>query len=410
MCREIVKSKQIEKSREIKEDGNSIYSIRRQDLKAEKIRPYRLEKTEALSTRKLWEEVFFEDSREFVDYYYRYKAPENTTFVLKEQEEILAMLHLTPYRIVLSAPTKKERNVSYIVGVATKKVWRHKGCMRSLLREAFLELYQRKEPFTFLMPANPAIYRPFSFAYIYERKEYFLSGGKLQKDKLEWLAEDNRRSLSLQDNKGETYTMRLANVNDISRLSAFSEAVQERQYEFYLKHTEPYFRTLLKETESQKGGIFLFEGQDGLSAFVVCALDGKEPFFQELLYEEEARGLMEEIFQEKEKRKPIIMARLIHIETMLSMLESQVDKELILEIEDKDIPANEGIYLWNVGSAYSRVGRLFVKEMPEGKVSIKISIEELTRQIFTGSCGNPELEKAWLGVCTCTSGNINEIV
>ena len=410
MSRETERNKEIKGNRKMREDGNSIYNSRQKELKAEKIKPYRLEKMEVLSTRKLWEEVFFEDSREFVDYYYLYKAPENTAFVRKEQGEIISMLHLTPYQIVLKTPEKNERNVSYIVGVATKEAWRHKGCMRSLLREAFLELHQRKEPFTFLMPANPAIYSPFSFAYIYERKEYFLHGGKLQKEKLVWLAEDNSRCLSLQDNKGRTYTMRLANANDISRLSAFSEAVQERQYEFYLKHTESYFRMLLKETESQKGGIFLFERQDKLSGLVVCALDGQEPFFQELLYEEEGRALIEEIFQEKEKRKPIIMARVIHLEAMLSMLASREEKELVLEIEDKDIPANEGVFLWKACSAYSRVSRLSVQEMPEREVRVKASIEELTRQIFTGKCGNKDLEKAWLGVCICSKGNINEIV
>lgn len=394
----------------MREDGKRIYNSGRQELKEEKIESYRLEKTEVLSTRKLWEEVFFEDSREFVDYYYLYKALENTAFVRMEQGEIISMLHLTPYRIVLKAPEKKESNVSYIVGVATKEAWRHKGCMRSLLREAFLELHERKEPFTFLMPANPAIYSPFSFAYIYERKEYFLNGGKLQKEKLVWLAADSRRCISLQDNKGRTYTMRLANANDTGRLSAFSEAVQEKQYEFYLKHTEPYFRMLLKETESQKGGIFLFERQDKLSGLAVCALDGKEPFFQELLYEEEGRELMEEIFREKEKRKPIIMARVIHLETMLSMLASREEKDLVLEIEDKDIPANKGVFLWKAGRAYSSVNRLSRQEMQEREGIVKASIEELTRQIFTGKCGNPELEKAWQGVYICAKGNINEIV
>ncbi|MBD5465979.1 MAG: GNAT family N-acetyltransferase [Lachnospiraceae bacterium] len=394
----------------MEEGSRKTYDSRLQNMELEKLKLQKLEKREVLSTRKLWEEVFSEDSREFVDYYYSDKASENTAFVLKDREEIISMLHLTPYQAVLRALQRKEENVSYIVGVATKAIWRHKGCMRKLLHEAFLELYKRKEPFAFLMPADPDIYRPFSFEYIYERKEYSLQEGKLSEEKLVWLAEDNGRSLSLQDNQGETCTIRLANANDIGKLSSFAQAVSEEQYDFYINHTEQYFQVLRKEIESQKGGIFLLERQGKLSAYAVCALDGKAPFFQELLYKEEEKPLVEMIFLEQERRKPVIMGRVMHTETMLTMLESQIEKELILEIEDKDIPANEGIFLWKAGKGYSRAGRLAVKEHTEMKVRIKASIGELTKQIFTGSCGNPALEEAWQGVCVYVNGNINEIV
>lgn len=377
----------------------------------EKLILQKLEKSEVMSTRKLWEEVFSEDSREFVDYYYSDKASENMTFVLKEREEIISMLHLTPYQAVLRALQRKEGNVSYIVGVATKETWRHKGCMRKLLCEAFLELYKRKEPFAFLMPADPEIYRPFSFEYIYERKEYFLHEGKLSEEKLVWLAEDNSRSLFLQDNQGETCTIRLANANDIGKLTAFAEAVLAHRYDFYLKHTEKYFKVLIKETESQKGGIFLFERQEKLLGYAVCALDGREPFFQEILLKEKGRSqLTGELFLAKEMKKPIIMARIMHIEAMLSMLESHEEKELLLEIEDKDIPLNQGIFQWNIGKGYSKVQRL-QEEMPDTlKTMIKITIKELSQQIFTGKCSNPALEEAWKGIYVYKNGMLNEIV
>lgn len=386
------------------------YNPNLQKIELEKLKLQKLEKTKVLSTRKLWEEVFSEDSGEFVNYYYSYKGPENTAFVWKDREEIVSMLHLTPYQAVLKAFERKERNVSYIVGVATKETWRHKGCMRKLLCEAFWELHKRKEPFAFLMPADPEIYRPFSFEYIYERREYSLREGKLSEEKLIWLAEDNSRSLSLQDDQGETCTIRLANVNDIGKLTAFAEAVLAHGYDFYLKHTEKYFKVLMKEIESQKGGIFLFERQEKLLAYAVCALDGEVPFFQELLYEEEEKTLLEGVFGEKERKKPMIMARVIHTEAMLSMLESQEEKELILEIQDKDISVNEGVFQWNAGKGYSRVRRLSPREKTKTKVRIKATIWELTRQIFTGSCGNSALEEAWQGVCVYVNGNINEIV
>lgn len=399
-------------------------------LESDKLKLHRLEKAEVLSTRKLWEEVFSEDSREFVDYYYRNKAPENTAFVWKDRGEVISMLHLTPYNAIFNSFERKEREVSYIVGVATKEAWRQKGCMRKLLCEAFSELHKREEPFAFLMPADPKIYSPFSFEYIYERKEYFLHEGKLSEEKvpegklhegkqseeklseekLVWLAEDNSRSISFPGKQEETYTMRLATANDIGRLAVFAEAVLAEEYDFYLKHTEQYFKVLLKEIESQKGGIFLFEKKGKLSAYGVCALDGSAPFFQELLYEKEEKTWIETLFGEKEKKKPVIMARVTHVEAMLSLLESQEEKQMLLEIRDKELPANEGVFLWNMGRGYSKVRRLSVKERLGTQVRVTATIKELTRQIFTGSCGNPALEEAWQGVHIYGNGMINEIV
>ena len=45
--------------------------------------------------RKLYEEIFDEDTQAFVDYYFRVKAAENEIFVVEnEKQEILATLHL----------------------------------------------------------------------------------------------------------------------------------------------------------------------------------------------------------------------------------------------------------------------------------------------------------------------------
>ena len=43
----------------------------------------KLEQSEHQKTRKLWETVFSEDSREFLDYYYFFKAKNNEIFVIE---------------------------------------------------------------------------------------------------------------------------------------------------------------------------------------------------------------------------------------------------------------------------------------------------------------------------------------
>ena len=116
------------------------------------------------ATRPLWEEVFYEDSAQFTDYYFAYKAEKNIGYVIGKNPYD-AMMFRTPYRMQIG---EVQRDISYIVGVATRKECRHRGYMRQLLMHSFGEMYEEKEPFAFLMPANPAIYEPFDFQYIYE--------------------------------------------------------------------------------------------------------------------------------------------------------------------------------------------------------------------------------------------------
>ena len=59
----------------------------------------KLEQNEHGKTRELWEQVFPEDTKEFLDYYYFVKARDNQIYVIEEEGEIRSMLQLNPYEI-----------------------------------------------------------------------------------------------------------------------------------------------------------------------------------------------------------------------------------------------------------------------------------------------------------------------
>ena len=77
-------------------------------------------------TRKLYEEIFSEDSVSFVDYYYTEKTKDNTIYVVEEDGAVRAMLHLNPYTLMVNG---KEEPSHYIVAVATEKEYRKRGYM-----------------------------------------------------------------------------------------------------------------------------------------------------------------------------------------------------------------------------------------------------------------------------------------
>ncbi len=133
-----------------------------------------LKEEEKFWCRNLWEEAFPEDSKEFVNYYFKEKLKDNRILALKEGEKIDAMIHLNPYLLNVR---NLQWNVDYLVGVATDKKKRHRGYMSQLLHRMMADMSQEKVPFCFLMPADEAIYRPFGFTFIF-RKPIFKPGKK----------------------------------------------------------------------------------------------------------------------------------------------------------------------------------------------------------------------------------------
>ncbi len=107
-------------------------------MRENKMKIRKLDQSEHGKTRSLWEQVFSEDSQEFVDYYYYIKTKDNTIYVIEEDDEIRAMLQLNPYQVKLQESVVPS---DYIVGVATQAEYRGRGYMRNLLIHALQDQY-----------------------------------------------------------------------------------------------------------------------------------------------------------------------------------------------------------------------------------------------------------------------------
>ena len=289
----------------------------------------KLEGEDCKSLRALWEEVFYGDSRKFTDYYFKEKAALNHGYVLRDGEMPASMLYLSPYPVMLrSGDTFACRELNYIVGVATKEPYRHRGCMDRLLKEALRDMYGKAQPFTFLMPADCAIYRPYQFTYIYRRTEYTLGNGPVT-------------------GMGKTCTMggmKKMGKEDLPFLAEFAQAYMERHYDVFIRRDIPYFTRMEKELQAQEGGIFLAGEKDGIKGY--------------LLYAEEEQGEIQEAVWEGEygawglpahptgQKTPVIMARTVDAKAMLSLLRAKSGSiTLRIRVSDPVLDGNNGI--WN---------------------------------------------------------------
>lgn len=228
-----------------------------------------------LATRPLWEEVFSEDSKAFTDYYFSNKALSNTTFICRHLStgQIVSMVHLTPYEMTIQ---KTGVPTFYIVGVATKKSHRHRGLMSTLLNKSFEYAARLLCPFVFLMPANPAIYEPFDFSYIYARPQY--SVPEIITRKEVYINYLSATDIQVQYLEKETSPKML------SALSDFAAETLSAQYDYYLTRTSSYYDTLLSELYAQNGGIYTFSLHNRLEGYFLYTEEESRPFIQELLF------------------------------------------------------------------------------------------------------------------------------
>lgn len=222
----------------------------------------KLEPQEHIKTRKLWEEIFTEDTSKFLDYYYTVKTTENEIYVIEEDGQIVSMLHLNPYQMRIKNQIYKTH---YIVAVATDENYRKRGYMAKLLNHTMQVMGERGEPFTFLMPAAEAIYKPFGFEFIYEQKRGIVTGKQC---------------------KGENLTFVMAKEEDCQGIADYANA-NLQAYDVVTWRDEDYYKTLLKEQASEDGGILLAKENDKIVG-IFCFARGERTEIREPLYSHES--------------------------------------------------------------------------------------------------------------------------
>lgn len=351
---------------------------------------------EKQASRSLWEEIFPEDTREFLDYYYREKVRDNHILAVRHQGEIVSMLHLNPYRLCLSGKTVQSY---YIVAVATRLAYRHKGYMANILKWALKKVAKEKCPFVFLMTEQEEIYKPFDFVTVYQRKDYLLSPTE---EKQMLPGEVTTELFTTSYVKTEKIREKLLEV------TAFFNSMLAAEYNIYTVRDEKYMHTIMLEQQSEAGGLLLFRRKDTGKLVATCFyIDLEVLELRELICEkkwEEAVinqlcscGLLRkgtELFggtigQDTLKINKIThtaMFRITNLEALHGKLlldprDAELSfREYKIRVLDKLLPQQQGVYrLYEIRRG--KVSYLGIKRCnAEEKYEQTITIEEFTRK------------------------------
>ncbi len=124
--------------------------------------------------RRLWEMVFIEDSKEYLDFYFSNVTDRNKVLGAYEEDELIGMLHLNPYQVCLNHEDANPEEgtsglVYYVVAVATHPGYRRKGVMRRLLDEAEKVALEDGAKALVLLPEDERYYRPFGYSFVSEQ-------------------------------------------------------------------------------------------------------------------------------------------------------------------------------------------------------------------------------------------------
>ena len=345
--------------------------------------------------RKLYEEIFDEDSPAFVDYYFRVKAAENEIFVVEnEKQEILATLHLNPYKMMFCGEKAK---TNYIVAVATRADCRHQGMMRLLLQASLQEMYRREETFTWLMPAAEAIYRPFGFRFIYEKNKMTVTADVLQRAE----TDENWQIHSDQEVSGDIFCEE-AKKEDLAELACFAEKQLSKLAEVYTVHDIAYFEQRMQEVECEGGSLILIRKEKEICGYFLALKKDREAW--EIVVEDAVQkkafpavlhwfGASEEkctftafpqIWEQyaQSENVPAIMGRIVHLECFVCCLKIKKEQEWKIRLTDSLIPENNGYFIIKTGIEGGSLIRVENLSEKEKKMFCSMDIGQLTEELF----------------------------
>lgn len=302
-----------------------------------------LNSTEKFETRKVWEEIFKEDSKSFLDYYYLEKNKDNHILAKFIDNEIVSMLNLNPFKILIKNEIFK---TYYIVAVATLQNHRKKGYMAEILQDSIEFMYKEEIPFCFLRPAKEEIYLPFDFRYIYNHTYSELKNN------------NNLKEIKLNENLYEF-------------LANFLNEFLAKKYNIFSLRDYSYISLLHKEVKSENGDIILlYENNKFLGCYIYWGNENKI-----------IRGIFtEDKYLNVSNTKPLVMARIINLNSFFKNITSKnKDLTLILNITDNIIKENNGLFKLDINKNCSKISKT---ENIDFKNILNISIADLTSLFF----------------------------
>lgn len=347
------------------------------------IRIRQLTPADLSQAREVWESSF-NDQPAFLDWYFRDRFhPEEGLGVFAEDQgkdaPLLSGLHLAPYyfrRRGQILPT------AYLIALATRSEYRRKGLATRLLKHALNHLAATGRCFTFLLPFNLEFYYRLGWGPLSALRSYRLLP---------------QQALTGPASSGSVARTDSPRLTDLKRIfSSWSS-----QFDNYLQRQDADWQGLLYDHLLDGGEVWLAQNDEGTPEGYALTLQGKDGnLLRELAYTSLHVGqrLLTRVLRETKssltwtvpdnerlalgardlKPSPLYLGRITDLKGMLESLSYSNRIDLVFQIHDPLIEANNGLFRLLVGED----GRARVSSAPCLQPEFSCGIELLTPLIF----------------------------
>lgn len=331
----------------------------------------------------------FEDTLEFVNYYFENIYDEKNTIVIEEDNELLSSLQLNKHSIRLR---NNDYNVSYVVGVSSKPEIRGLGYMKKLMIHTLSELYKRGEVVSLLMAIDYRLYKKYGFEHCYDQIEYNINTQELCVFKL------NSR-------------LKKATKCDTKILSdIYFEAMNSLNG--YTLRNEEYFSNFINEIECENGYVYIYE-DEGNKGYIAYYINNNTFIVRELIYNSisSLKSILAFIYNHNTQCKntiintpindsirfiipnlktcemkliPFMAGRVINLKKYFQTLNIDIDKlkningkSINIKVRDKYIKENDGVFKISVLNNTINIDKI------EENYNIELDINSISQLAFS---------------------------
>mgnify|MGYP000230745608 FL=1 len=314
----------------------------------------------------------------------------NEVLLAREGQKILGMIHLNPYHIRTG---KKTYTLNYIVAVAVWKEYRRQGIMAAMLTKCLNDMHQKRQPFTYLMPANKAYYEPFQFTFVMDWEETMIHSMN-DSDKIIPAIQQDARIVT-------------APEEEYDRITIFLEQFMQ-PYQIYTIPDKQYLRRLSKESQSGEGNLMVYYEGEQLTGVFAESFEDDEVYIR-WAYSTQPENMLNEIKYRYKNKKiyitegnltkgekiPKIMARITDLTAWGEILHGKSDFTFRILVKDPYIKDQNGVYQFqclNHKISIQCVDSSKENACKEGRSDAQewedeISIDELTQVFFDNNAG-----------------------
>jgi len=328
--------------------------------------------------RKLWDDCFDEDSTEWRDWYFENIFNPQHINCIKENDELISMVHMNPYNITLRNSIVK---TFAMAGVATEKNMRGKGYADNLIRYSIKKSFEKGYDFSFLYPFKYEFYEKFGYRLGYNKYTYSIGYSPVNKSK----------------------QIIIGNLFDLSKFKKIYSKFTENKNGFVIRNEE-YYKIHLKELLCNDNKIICFSIGDKEGYFCI---DKEIGIVDELAYEGETGEAMYAIVAhfkkdilfknlykcscEEGKEEQHCMGRVISVEGILKKLKYK-NADIKIEITDNIIKENNAV--WHIKShmGINKIKKTYMH--PDYKIDISELVPVITGIDFQSDSKIHEIQES----------------